>query len=464
MIYSFVFFLIVFVAVGLVAHRKSTGTTQDYLLANKDIKPWLAGFSFFATENSGFMFVGFIGIAYAIGVSAAWLVIGWYLGEVLILLTTAQKFRAQTDAVDAHTYSGLLARWTGQDYPYVRWLSALVIIIFLSVYAAAQFSAGGKALNVALSWDLNSGVIIGFFIVIAYCLAGGIRATIWTDAVQALVMFVSLMLIVGYGLYETGGLWALLSQVHAIDPALLNMFGGSYKFGLFGFVAGWVFAGIGVLGQAHVMVRFMVIDDAANARKAVWYYAGLVSILSVLCILSALCARVLLPDIGDAELALPTLSSNYLPGVLSGVFLAGLFAASISSADSQILSSSAALTRDLLPKYPTNVWWSKAGTFLIGMFALGIVLSGQDNVFKLTTFAWSIAAAGMTPLLILYMLGQRPSQVHAVLTMIAGMLASFYWEYAGLSADLYNVLPGFVAGFVTYIALLPVFKCSSQMK
>lgn len=458
MIYSFLAFLALFVAIGMIAHRKSTGTTVDYLLASKNVKPWLTGFSFFATENSGFMFVGFIGLAYGIGVSAIWILLGWYLGETLILLATAKKFRQQTDVVDAHTYSDLLARWTGQDYKYVRWLSALVIIVFLSVYAAAQFTAGGKALNVALGWDLHYGAIIGFFIVMAYCFSGGIRATIWTDAVQAIVMFLSLVLIVGFSLEKIGGFNALIDGLQAIDPALLDVMGGSYKYGILGFFAGWLFAGVGVMGQAHVMVRFMVIDEAANTGRAVWYYAGLVTILTTLCMIAALCGRVLLPELNDAELALPTLSADFLPAILGGLFLAGLFAASISSADSQILSSSAALTRDLFPKYPQNVWWAKAGTLLIGLIALGIVLSGQDNVFKLSTFAWSIMAAGMAPLFFLYMMEKKPTQPHALLIMTAGITASGAWEYFGLSGDLYNVLPGLVAGMLSYYLFLPLFK------
>ena len=461
MIYSFIFFLALFVGIGILAHRKSTGTTLDYLLASKDVKPWLTGFSFFATENSGFMFVGFIGIGYAIGISALWILIGWYIGETLILFSTAKAFRNQTDVVNAHTYSELLGRWSGEDYKYVRWLSALIIIAFLPVYAAAQLSAGGKALNVALGWDLSIGAVIGFLIVIAYCLSGGIRATVWTDAVQALVMFISLFLIVGFGLHEIGGIGALIGALNEIDPALLDMMSGDYKYGILGFFAGWLFAGVGVMGQAHVMVRFMLIKDAESTKKAVWYYAGLVTILSILCMTAALCARVLLPELGDAELGLPTLSSTYLPGILAGVFLAGLFAASISSADSQILSSSAALTRDLFPKDEAKVWWPKVGTLLVGAFALGIVLSGQDNVFKLATFSWALMASGMAPLFFLYIMGKTPTQVHAVLIMIIGMVASYAWEYAGMSGDIYNVLPGLVAGMLSYYLLIPVFKIRS---
>lgn len=461
MIYSFVFFLLLFVMVGLASSRYSQKTTEDYLLASKNIKPWLAGFSFFATENSGFMFIGYIGLIYAIGLSALWVAIGWYLGEVLVLWRTARVLRAHNDTVNSQTYAGLISRWTGQEYVAVRYIAALIFIVFLSVYAAAQLSAGGKALNVLAGWDLNFSAVIGFLIVVAYCVAGGIRATIWTDAVQAIVMFVSLVLIVGFSLNEIGGLGVLIDRLNEIDPALLDMMAGSYKFGMIGFILGWLFAGMGVLGQAHVMVRFMVIDKAESVKKALIYYAGLVSILSILCVVAALSARVLLPELQDAELALPMLASDLMPSVLAGLFLAGLFAAAMSTADSQVLSSSAALTRDIVPRYKDSLLWSKAGTLLVALFALGVAVSGDKNVFKLATFAWSVMAAGLTPLILVYSFHKKPSQALAVLMMLGGAGASIAWELAGLSGEMYNVLPGLAAGLAIYIVLSPFMKAKT---
>ncbi|MCB1532863.1 MAG: sodium/proline symporter [Alphaproteobacteria bacterium] len=457
MLYSFIFFLIVFVAVGLASAKYSQKTTEDYLLASKSIKPWLAGFSLFATENSGFMFVGLIGLTYTIGLSALWVPVGWYIGEVLVWWLSARQIRAHNDHIKSQTYCGLLSRWTGTEYKYVRWIAAVITIMFLSVYAAAQLTAGGKALNVLVGWDVNTGAIIGFFMVLVYCVAGGIRATIWTDAVQALAMFGSLILIVAYSLVELGGLSAMTDQLRATDPELINLFAGSYKFGIIGFALGWLFGGMGVMGQPHVMVRFMVLDHSDSARTAALYYAGFVSLLTVLCTLAALAARVLLPELinSDPELALPTISANLMPGVLSGLFLAGLFAATMSTADSQVLASSAALTRDLTTKHQDNVLWAKAGTVLVALLALVVALSGNQSVLKLTLYGWSVMASSMGPLLFVYAMGKKPTQAHAIAMMLIGAGVSISWEEAGLSGDIYNVLPGIITALLVYFIPAP---------
>lgn len=461
MFISFICFLALFLGIGLWASKRAKNTVDDYLLAGQNTKPWLIGLSFFATENSGFMFIGFIGMSYAIGLSSLWILIGWYLGEVLILWLTSRQIRGRAAETKSLTYSGLLSLWTGGDYKLVRSLSALVIIIFLSIYAAAQLSAGGKALNVLADWDLSTGAIIGFLLVLVYCFVGGLRASIWTDAAQAIVMLVSLILIVGVGLHTVGGLSSLIDQLNQSNPDLLDMMAGSYKYGMIGFIAGWFVSGIGVLGQPQIVVRFMAIDKVENARKAVLWYAGLVSVLTILCVTAALCARVILPELAetDPELALPTLSANLMPGVFSGLFLAGLFAASISSADSQILSSSAALTRDLFPKYGDRLLFSRLGTLIVGLFALSIVLwGGETGVFKLATVAWSTMASALAPLVMIYAWGKKPTEIHALLMMIGGALVSTAWEQAGLSAHIYNALPGVLSGLVIYFIGAPIFK------
>ncbi|MCB1650428.1 MAG: sodium/proline symporter, partial [Alphaproteobacteria bacterium] len=306
MIYSFAFFLLLFVLVGLASYRYSQPTTQDYLLAGRTIKPGLAGLSLFATESSGFMFIGYIGITYIMGLSVIWIALGWYLGTSSIMWSMGRRLRHRNETVQADTYGALLSRWTGEDYKIIRVLSALITIVFLSVYAAAQLSAGGKALQAMMGIDIKISALISVSMVLAYCLAGGIRASIWTDAVQSLAMFIALVLIVAYGLNMVGGFEHLMLKLKEIDPNLTEVFAGAHKYGFLGFFAGWIFGGMGVLGQPHVMVRFMVLEKAQSAKKAVLYYALMVSALAVLCTIAGLCARVVLPDLinGDPELAL----------------------------------------------------------------------------------------------------------------------------------------------------------------
>jgi len=453
---SFVFSLIVFVAIGVASGLRRHPSTEDYLLASQDVKPWLVGLSFFATENSGFMFIGYVGLVYLQGVSAVWFLVGWYSGEASILWFTARKLRDSTAELNAQTYSALLSRWGGREITAIRRLSALIIIVFLGIYAAAQLSAGGKALNVLLGWDYGLGAVIGFVVVVLYCFAGGIRASIWTDAVQGVVMLISLIVLVAAGLSRVGGYHELWSQLSAVDQSLTRPFPSDLRFGFLAYFAGWLFAGMGVLGQPHVMVRFMVIDRPQNVRRALMYYVGMVSVLTFLCLTVGLVARAVLPELlsGDPELALPKLSSVLLPDMLTGLVLAGLFAASVSTADSQVLSSAAALTQDLVPRYANSYGFAKIGTLLVGSVALVVALLGLTNVFGLVTFAWATMGAGFAPLLFLYTVGAKPGARTALTMMIAGPVASILWKLYGYPDDIYSVLPGVLAALGAYAVCL----------
>ena len=453
MLISFIFFLLCFIAVGLYSVKFRQNTVDDYLLASSSIKPWMAGFSLFASENSGWMFVGYVGLAYTTGLSAIWVLLGWVFGEILILLKTARPYRAQSEKVKATTYGGLLSGWHGTDYKYLRYASAILTVLFLSTYAAAQLSAGGKALNVLIGWDLKLTAFIGFVIVLAYCWAGGIRATIWTDAVQAIVMIISLSMILGISLYHAGGFSGILGNLKAIDPGLVMLLGDDGILSFLLFATGWLFAGIGIMGQPHLMVRYMVLDDVDNAHKVVWYYAGLYSFMVILCTFTALGARVLIPELmeTDPELALPSMAATYLPSVFSGMFLAGLFAAAMSTADSLVLSSSAALTKDILfNKNTTKPLWNKIGTVFIASVALGIALMENANVFQLVVFAWSAMAAGFTPILFVYCLGAKLTQPQALTMMIGGIIVSVYWEISGLTNEIYSAFPGIITGMILF--------------
>jgi sodium/proline symporter len=206
------------------------------------------------------------------------------------------------------------------------------------------------------------------------------------------------------------------------------------------------------------MVRAMVIDDAEHLRKArriyfIWYV-----MFSAACIAVGLAARVLLDarSAFDSELALPLLSVQLLPPLLVGLVLAGLFAATMSTADSQILSCSAAVTQDLFPRWRDSYWIAKAGTLAVTLLVLGIALGGWATVFSLVVLAWSALASALGPLLTVRAF-RWPVDTRSALGMIlAGTACMLAWRYGtDLSASLYEVLPGMLGGFLSYFLLRP---------
>ncbi|MGB3531928.1 MAG: sodium/proline symporter [Microcoleaceae cyanobacterium] len=449
---TFVFFLLLFTGVGIYSTTQQQNTTADYLLASRKVNPWLIALSAMATGQSGLLFIGQVGFAYKIGVSSLWLTLGWAIGDYIAWLWIFKKLRILSEDRNAETVSDFLGQ-ENKGYRLVTVISALITITFLGSYAAAQLVAGSKALNAVFGWNYHLGIIIGAVIVVLYCFSGGIRASIWTDAVQGIIMIGSLILLLTVALINCGGLSELGNQLIAINPDLINLNPAKLPFGFLPFFVGWIVAGFGVVGQPHVMIRAMAIDSPKHIAKArnIKMTGGLINSFCAIGI--GLTARVLLPNLmtqGDPELALPYLAIDLLPASLVGLMLAGLFSATISTADSQIISCSAALTQDLFPGIAHSYRWVKIGTLIITAIILVMALVGNNNVFALVTFSWSALASALGPLLLLRV-WQKPVRTPvAVAMMLVGMIAAFTWNLKGLSGGIYEVLPGMLAGVVVY--------------
>ena len=451
---SFIFFLILFTVVGVYAATQKQDTTADYLLAGRNVNPWAIALSALSTGQSGFLFTAQVGYAYSQGLSAIWLAIGWAIGDYLAWTLVFKRLRLVSEATEAETVPAFLA----QKQPGYRWIaviSALITIFFLGTYAAAQLLAGSKALNSLFGWDLAWGIIIGAIIVVVYCFSGGIRASIWTDSVQTIVMIGALLLLFLTTISAGGGVGNIFSDLEQIDLNLVALFPRDLSWGFLPFFIGWLVAGFGAVGQPHIVVRAMALDSAENMNKArdIRTICGIVTAFTAIFI--GLAGRVLLPTLNDPELALLDLSQNLLPGILVGVILAGLFAATISTADSQILSCSAALTQDLFPGLAKSYRFAKIGTLVVTAIVLVIALANNESVFGLITFAWSILASGLGVLLILRCFEKPVSTVLAIAIMLVGIAVSMIWKLGlGYSGAVYEVFPGMAAGFLVYLCSL----------
>lgn len=452
-IITFVFFLVLFTVVGTYSATRKRATTTDYLLASRSVSPWLTALSAMATGQSGLLFIGQVGFAYKIGISSIWLILGWVIGDYLAWYFVFKALRQLSEETASDTVSAFLAQ-NIQGSRIITLISAIITLTFLGTYAAAQLVAGSKALNVVFGWNYNLGIIIGAVIVVIYCFSGGIRASIWTDAIQGILMIASLLLLLIVAVINCGGIGLLWQSLNNIDPNLLNLSPRSLPLGFIPFFVGWIVAGFGVVGQPHIMIRAMAIDSAKHIGFArnLKMSLGLINSFSALGI--GLTARVLLPDLmtsGDPELALPYLSLELLPVVLVGLILAGLFSATMSTADSQILSCSAALTQDIFPSVANSYNFAKIGTLTVTTIILIIALTGDDNVFALVTFSWSALASGLGPLLLIRV-WQLPINRETAITMMGvGITTSLTWNLVlNLSDVIYEVLPGMFAGMAVY--------------
>jgi sodium/proline symporter len=451
-IVGFIFFLVLFVSIGLFSARQASEEGADYLLAGRTVSPVLTALSAAATKNSGYMFIGLMGYVYTHGLSAIWLVFGFFFGDLVAYTFVHKRLRAAAEDTGALSFAELLGRWNGGDYKRLRAVVGLVTLVFLTTYAAAQFNSGGKALHVLFDWHYNAGAIIGAGLILVYCFVGGLRASIWTDAGQSILMMGAMWLLLFAAISGAGGWSGFTGQLDAISPTYLDF--GSERFGgvgamlLFGF--GWLFNGLGVTGQPQVMVRFMALDDTNNTRKTGIYYFVWTGVFLASTFVVGLATRLYIGgEAGfDAELALPTLAGTLLPGMAVGVVIGGVFAAAMSTTDSQVLSCSAVLSEDF--KLAQGVKGKRIATLIVTVSALLIGIFASANVFTLVIFAWSALACSIGPLVIIHALGRRPAEWVALTMMAVGLSVALLWREFGLTSITYEGLPGIGAALLTY--------------
>ena len=258
---SFIAFLLLFTGVGIYSASRKKNTTADYLLASRNVNPWLTGLSAFATAHSGAMFISSIGWTYQVGLSSMWLLLGWFLGDYLAWFFVHKPLRVISEETSSETIGAFLAGEPKENRS-IAAVSALITIAFLGAYAAAQLLAGSKALHAIFDLNYSWGIILGAIIVVAYCFSGGIRASIWTDALQSVLMMVAMIMLLVVAVGACGGLGGLWQQLEAIDPALIDPIPQNLQYGFGLFMLSWLVAGLGVVGQPHIMVRAMVINNA----------------------------------------------------------------------------------------------------------------------------------------------------------------------------------------------------------
>jgi sodium/proline symporter len=466
---SFSAFVVVFLGVGAFAAKRSAQTDVDYLLGSRSFGTWFVGLSAGATGNSGFIMLGAVAMGYTMGISGVFMALAWLLGDIVFWSIFPEKFNRMARDRDCSTIPELLSSGIpGRGGFTIRRLAGLLIVVLIGAYTAAQFSAAAKTLNVFFDLDMNIGIIVSALAILAYCTTGGLRASLWTDVVQAIIMLgiTTGMLAVGY--FAAGGFVAIHEGLYAIDPALTKFSGMFTVWTLTAFILGYACAGFGFdISQPQVLVRLLAGRSPEEVRKAKWIYILFLQYTWHCMTLFGMTARLLIPGVEDPEQVLPIYAFQNFDPWLVGVVLAGIFSAIASTADSQVLVSSSSLAMDVAPGFYERmsarfgVRYQQFVTLVVGMLAALAAIFFSSSVFALIIFALSMLASSLGPAMFNVIL-KRPTNALAIGScMMVGLAVAVGWRLLGYNETLNESLPGFLAGLIVHDIIV---RLSSRKK
>jgi len=460
----FLSYLIILIGVGIATYRYNK-TQEDFLLAGRKLGPLVVAFSERASGESAWLLLALPGAAIAIGMGEIWTVIGIICGIILSWYLVAMRLREETEKYNALTIPQYLYRKFNDKSNIIRLFSAFIIAFFFAFYVSAQFHASGKIINSIFGLNEIVGITIGAVIIVLYTLMGGFFAVAWTDLIQGVIMICTLVVLPIVGIVE-------LQELGISIPASIaetSNYQSSFTMGLSGWAAasaiiGGLSWGLGYFGQPHLIIRYMSIrksSDIKTARKiaTAWAIPGVIGAFMVGIVALALFGE---NYFNDVEQAMPHLTMHLLPGWLAGILISGAVAAMMSTADSQLLVSTSAITVDFYDRFLKRkltdkklVRLSRIVTIGFGLFAYIIAIISQltgKTIFSVVSYAWSGLGASFGPALLLTLWWSKTSRRGVIAGILTGALSTLIWANVSILHNAVNErLVSFVLAFLAVI-------------
>jgi SSS family solute:Na+ symporter/sodium/proline symporter len=465
-IISLAIYFAAMLGIGLYAWRKSTDTSEGYLLGGRKLTPSVAALSAGASDMSGWLLMGLPGAMFVSGLSSSWIAIGLLAGALLNYLIVAPRLRVHTERTgNAITIPDFFEKRFDDRSHVLRIVSSLVIITFFTLYTSSGMVAGGKLFETAFGADYSFGLWLTAGVVVAYTLFGGFLAVSLTDFVQGVIMFVALILVPIVAVANLGGPVVVTNEIAAFNPALLGMIGDLSFIAIVSSLA-W---GLGYFGQPHIIVRFMAVRsvrDIPTMRNIgmSWMLVTLLGALATGFVGLAYARRNGL-SVADPETIFILLSQLLFHPLITGFLLAALLAAIMSTISSQLLVSSSSLTEDFYKIFFRRdaserelVTVGRVSVLLVSLAAILMAYDPENNILGLVANAWAGFGAAFGPIVILALTWKRLTRNAALAGMIVGALTVLFWIYApvlgggaALSSIIYEIVPGFALCGLTAI-------------
>ncbi len=469
---SFSVYTLAIIFVGLWSAKFASRSSRDYLIAGKGLGAWVSSISASASSESGWVTLGLVGEAFNVGLGAIWVIPGCLMGYVFNWFFLARKIQKYSSTSEAMTIPDILAERFSDRAKTIRYISVVVIAIMMTTYVAAQLNAAGKAFSAVFGTTYMTSVLVGACIVLVYTITGGFRAVAWTDLVQGFLMVTALVFLPIIVIVKLGGFGPMFAKLAALDaqsgsPLLMTWAGGKFGYLGLGFVIGQLGIGLGYPGQPHVLIRFMAARDQASLKKGAPIAITWGTLVFTGAVFLGLACRALFVTLPDAEQALPIISIQLLPGIFAGMMLAAVLAAICSTADSQLIVASSAISHDVyvrnrggdLPQSHA-VTIGRLSVAIIGLLAVIFALTDNRVIFTFVLYAWAGLGAAFGPIFILSFLWKKATSEGAIAGAVVGFLTVVIWRNVpALKGNLYELVPGFILALVVnYVVSLVYWR------
>ncbi len=481
---AIVAYLSVMLLIGVYFSRKGSGkSSSDFYIGGRSLGPIVTAMSAEASDMSSYLLMGMPGLAYIAGIAeVGWTAIGLAVGTYLNFLLVAKRLRRYSSRIGAFTIPEFFSKRYGEKKHVLSLIAALIILVFFIPYTASGFKAVGTLFNSLFGMDYHAAMIAGAIVIISYTVLGGFLAVSTTDLLQSIFMTIALIVVVFFGIGQAGGMSKVMENASAL-PGYLDLtkgyLWGSKEAGSYGFLSivstmAW---GLGYFGMPHILLRFMAIRDEKELKTSrriasIWAFVSMIVAIFIGIIGYSVSVAGKIPFLetsADSEtviVQLANLMSQHGPvlAIIAGIILAGILAATMSTADSQLLAASSSVSQDLLTDFfgiqldQRKTMLAARGTVvIIALIALVLAWNPNSSVFRVVSFAWAGFGATFGPSMLIALFWRRSNRQGAIAGMIAGGLMVFCWKYliapmGGVFA-IYELLPAFLVTLIVNVAV-----------
>ncbi len=496
---AFAFYMLLMIVIGVIYSRK-TKNNEDYFLGGRNLGGWTAALSAQASDMSGWLLMGLPGSVYLAGTGEVWIAVGLLLGTILNWYLVSSRLRKYTIvAGNSLTIPSFFQNRYRDRRGVIKIVSAIIIAVFFAVYTASAFSSGAKLFATLFGHSQNGemdqtayliGLAIASVVILVYTFMGGFKAVCTTDLIQGLLMLVAILAvpIIAYAIltWDQGFSQALVAKGVENPENYMNFFkntdGSPIAWNSIVSSLAW---GLGYFGMPHIIIRFMAIKNETEVKKS-----RKIAIIWVVLSLAAACliglfARGYLSqqlDAGNSETAFIRLiqeifSNNGVLIFIGGIFLCGILAAIMSTADSQLLVTASAVSEDMYKgvikkdaSEKSSLLVGKIAVVVVAVIAFLIALDPNSSIMGLVSDAWAGFGAAFGPVVLLALFWKRSNLAGAISGMTVGALTVIVWDYLplmggdtiGTATGLYSLVPGFFLALIINVIVSLVTKAPSK--